>query len=221
MKIIVSVANDSHLHFAKDICKMIEEASKIRGTGIAKRDPHYIHQKIIDGKSVIAIHKEKVVGYCYIESWENQKFVANSGLIVHPDYRKTGLAREIKSTIFDLSLKKFPNSKLFGITTSLAVMKINSDLGYKPVTFTELTKDDIFWKGCEGCVNHDILLRTNRTLCLCTGMVCDPKKLPINNHHARQMIFWENFKLFLGKRKKRIQSKSKEFPIFKKIEYEK
>ncbi|MBU1012385.1 MAG: GNAT family N-acetyltransferase [Bacteroidetes bacterium] len=221
MKIIVSVANVSHLKFAASICKMIEEASKIRGTGIAKREPAYISQKITEGKSVIATHNDQVVGYCYIESWEGQKFVANSGLIVHPDYRKTGLAREIKSAIFELSVKKFPNAKLFGITTSLAVMKINSDLGYRPVTFAELTMDDAFWKGCEGCVNHDILMRTKRSMCLCTGMVCVPSALPINNYQVRRKISWENFKIFLVERRKRLKTKSKEYPILKKFENEK
>lgn len=221
MKITIGVANNSHLYFAKEICKMIEEASKIRGTGIAKREPLYIRQKIIDGKAVIALDGEKLIGFCYIESWEKQKFVANSGLIVHPDYRKTGLARKIKAAIFDLSKQKFPNSKFFGITTSLAVMKINSDLGYKPVTFAELTKDDSFWKGCETCVNHDILVRTKRSMCLCTGMVCDPNSLPINNHQAQKKEFWSNFKTFLNKRKKRIQKKAKHYPTLNKYQNEK
>jgi hypothetical protein len=221
MKIIVAVANKSHLIYATEVCKMIQDASQIRGTGIAKREPEYISQKIRDGKAVIATIKKKLVGFCYIESWEGQRFVANSGLIVHPDYRKTGLARKIKSAIFDLSLKKFPNSKFFGITTSLAVLKINSDLGYKPVTFTELTKDEKFWKGCEGCINHDILLRTKRSMCLCTGMVCDPNKLPINNRLHRQKLFWELFNIFLKQRKNRIQEKAKEYPILNKLYHEK
>ncbi len=221
MKITIGVANNSHLYFATEICKMIEEASKIRGTGIAKREPVYIRQKIIDGKAVIALDDEKLVGFCYIESWEKQKFVANSGLIVHPDYRKTGLARKIKAAIFELSKEKFPNSKFFGITTSLAVMKINSDLGYKPVTFTELTKDDSFWKGCESCINHDILVRTKRTMCLCTGMVCDPSTLPINNFQVRKKEFWKYFKTFLSDRKKRIKNKAKDYPIINKYQNEK
>ena len=221
MKITVGVANEGHLKYASTICKMIEEASKIRGTGIAKREPNYIKCKIREGKSVIATYKGEVVGYCYIESWEKQKFVANSGLIVHPDYRKTGLARKIKKVIFELSLLKFPDSKIFGITTSLAVMKLNSDLGYKPVTFNKLTHDDSFWKGCETCVNHDILLRTKRSMCLCTGMIYDPATLPVNNFHVRQQIFWKNFRLFMIERQKRIRSKAKEYPILNKIYHEK
>lgn len=220
MNITIGMANDSHLNFSSKICTMIEEASKIRGTGIAKREPEYIGKKISEGKAIIAVSEDKVVGFCYIESWEGQKFVANSGLIIHPDFRKTGLARKIKSAILDLSIKKFPNAKLFGITTSLAVMKINSDLGYKPVTFNELTTDETFWKGCENCVNHDILLRTKRSMCLCTAMVCDPAMLPKNNKHVHQKDFWENFKGFMVQRKQRIQAKAKEHSILNKYSYE-
>lgn len=173
MSIQVIVASDEHIPFAETICEMMESSAKVRGTGIAKREPAYIIKKMQEGKGVIALDGENVVGFCYIESWDEQKYVANSGLIVHPDYRGTGLAKQIKSQTFNLSKKMFPNAKLFGITTSLPVMKINSELGYKPVTFSELTKDDVFWKGCNSCVNVDILNRTNRSMCLCTAMVCD------------------------------------------------
>lgn len=176
MKPIVLVANHSHHPYAAAICTMMAEASKIRGTGIAKRKPAYIQQKMIEGKAVIALHQDRVIGFCYIESWEDKKYVANSGLIVHPDFRKSGLARAIKAAIFQLSKEQFPEAKLFGITTSSAVMKINSDLGYKPVSFTELTKDEDFWKGCKSCVNYDILQRTERKMCLCTAMLCKMNK---------------------------------------------
>ena len=171
MKFNVIVANKSHTMHAAFICNMMEEAAKNRGTGISKRKPEYIQEKMIQGKAIIAFHEDSVIGFCYIESWDNEKFVANSGLVVHPKYRKTGVARIIKKGTFDLSRELFPQSKLFGITTSQAVMKINSDLGYKPVILSELTKSDVFWKGCEECKNHDILERTNRTMCLCTGMI--------------------------------------------------
>lgn len=173
----IIVANESHIRFATTICEMMAAAAKVRGTGIAKRQPEYLINKIKEGKAIIALHQNQVVGFCYIENWEGQKYVANSGLIVHPEHRKTGLAKAIKKATFQLSKKKFPNAKLFGITTSLAVMKINSELGYRPVTFSEITQDDIFWKGCQNCVNYDILTRTNRKMCLCTGMVCDLSKI--------------------------------------------
>lgn len=174
MEFIVQVAEEKHLKYAEEICLMIETAAYARGTGIAKRSPEYIQQKIKEGKAVIALHKDILAGFCYVETWAHGKYVVNSGLIVNPEFRNQGLAKKIKQTAFDLSRKKFPETKLFGITTSLAVMKINSELGYKPVTFSELTDDENFWKGCQSCPNYDILTRTNRKNCLCTGMLYDP-----------------------------------------------
>lgn len=199
MKFNVIVADKSHTMHAEFICEMMEEAAKKRGTGIAKRKPKYIKEKMMEGNAVIAFAEESVIGFCYIESWDNQKFVANSGLVVHPDYRKTGVAKLIKKRIFELSQKLFPKARLFGITTSQAVMKINSDLGYKPVTFSELTKSDVFWKGCLGCKNHDILERTNRTMCLCTGMICDLSESTVRE--KEKQLAWERFKLFIKGRK--------------------
>lgn len=172
----IEVANESHLKYVDEILNTIADAAKVRGTGIAKRSPGYIIQKINEGKAIIALLDKSFAGFCYIESWGHDRFVANSGLIVVDQYRGQGLAKAIKSKAFELSRKKFPNSKLFGLTTGLAVMKINSELGYKPVTFSELTDDELFWKGCQSCVNYDILVRTNRRHCLCTGMLYDPAK---------------------------------------------
>lgn len=171
----VCVANSMHLPYASDISSMIERATRKKDSGLAKRSSEYINEKITTGKAIIALDGKRAVGFCYIECWGHERFVANSGLIVDPDYRGLGLAKRIKKAAFDLSRKKFPNAKLFGLTTSLAVMKINSSLGYKPVTFTELTDDVQFWRGCESCANYDILVRTNRVHCLCTGMLYDPK----------------------------------------------
>jgi GNAT superfamily N-acetyltransferase len=169
---IVQVANGDHLYLAEQICKQMEESAKERGTGIAKRSPDYLIEKMNEGKAVVATTLlGDWVGFCYVETWEHGKFVANSGLIVHPDYRKSGIAKAIKSKAFELSRTKYPDAKIIGITTSLAVMKINSDLGYEPVTFSELPADDAFWKGCSSCVNYDVLTRTNRKNCLCTGMM--------------------------------------------------
>jgi len=175
-KLSVIIAGLRHYEYAQEICDMIESAAKIRGTGIAKREALYIVQKIQEGKAIIAFDQDKVIGFCYIETWEHGKYVANSGLIVDPDYRAVGLAKMIKAKAFELSRKRYPEAKIFGLTTSLPVMKINSELGYRPVTFSELTTDDTFWKGCSGCVNYDILQRTNRKMCLCTGMLFDPNK---------------------------------------------
>ncbi|WP_296384307.1 GNAT family N-acetyltransferase [Winogradskyella sp.] len=174
MKIVI--ADKSHTVYADIICKTIEDAAQVRGTGIAKRKPEYIFTKMENGNAVIALDGDQFAGFCYIESWGHGKFVANSGLIVHPNFRNQGLAKKIKKVIFEHSRMKFPNSKVFSITTGLAVMKMNSDLGYKPVTFSELTDDQSFWKGCQTCKNFDVLTRTEQKMCLCTGMLYDPNK---------------------------------------------
>ena len=174
MKIVI--ANKSHTIYAQQICNTISEAAKVRGTGIAKREPAYIIEKMEKGNAVIALDGKKLAGFCYIEAWSHGKFVANSGLIVHPNYRGKGIAKAIKKKIFEHSRTKFPTSKIFSITTGLPVMKLNSDLGYKPVTFSELTDDQSFWKGCQTCKNYDVLQRTKQQMCLCTGMLFDPNQ---------------------------------------------
>jgi len=200
MDIHILVASEIHLSYAEEICEMMAKAAKERGTGIAKRTPEYLQKKISEGKAVIAFEGKNLAGFCYIESWDHDKYVANSGLIVHSDYRKTGLAKRIKQEIFDLSKKKYPTSKIFGITTSLAVMKINSDLGYRPVTFSELTTDEQFWKGCQSCRNYDILTRTNRSHCLCTGMLYDPAKEKAMKKLDKQSR-WKRFLRFFQPKK--------------------
>lgn len=171
----IQVATDAHLKYAEEICKTIEHSAKQRGTGIAKRDTQYIEQKIHNGNAVIALLENIFVGFCYIETWEHGRYVANSGLIVAPNFRGYGLSKKIKSLVFNHARNKFPNAKVFGITTSLPVMKINSSLGYQPVTFSELPQDDAFWKSCGSCPNFDILTRNNRKMCLCTGMLAPSK----------------------------------------------
>ncbi len=185
-RFIVEVANEQHLHFAETICAEMESSAKARGTGIAKRSPDYVQLKIQEGKAVIATtDKGEWAGFCYIESWSHGKYVANSGLIVAPQFRKGGLAKQIKQRIFALSREKYPDAKIFGLTTGLAVMKINSDLGYEPVTYSELTQDEAFWSGCKSCVNFNILTMKERKNCLCTAMLYDPaeKKKTIQKPH--------------------------------------
>lgn len=172
--ITVEIASEKHLVYVDAINDTIELASQQRGTGIARRTYEYLAAKIEEGKAIIALEGDHFAGFCYIETWGHHQFVANSGLIVSPEYRGMGLAKEIKKKAFDLSRSKFPEAKIFGLTTGLAVMKINHSLGYRPVTYSELTIDDTFWEGCQGCVNYDILMRMNRTKCLCTGMLFDP-----------------------------------------------
>jgi hypothetical protein len=171
----IQVASAQHVDYAAQICDEMAESAKARGTGIAQRSPEYVANKMLEGKAVIALHRNGTwAGFCYIETWSHGDFVANSGLIVNPEFRKVGLAKAIKEKIFELSRQKYPDAKIFGLTTGLAVMKINSDLGYEPVTYSELTQDEAFWQGCKSCVNYDILTAKGRKNCMCTAMLFDP-----------------------------------------------
>jgi len=175
--IIVRIADSGDTVYAETITNEMASSAQARGTGIARRSPDYVSQKIQEGKAVIAVTATgEWVGFCYIEAWQHGQFVANSGLIVAPAYRKTGIAKKIKHTIFQLSRDRYPNSKLFGLTTGLAVMKINSELGYEPVTYSELTDDEEFWAGCKSCVNYDILMSKDRKNCMCTAMLYEPEQ---------------------------------------------
>lgn len=193
--IVIRVATAADKIYSKTITDEMEASATARGTGIAKRTPEYVEQKIDEGKAVIAItDQNEWVGFCYIETWSHGEYVANSGLIVAPAFRKSGVAKAIKQKIFNLSRQKYPDSKIFGLTTGLAVMKINSDLGYEPVTYGELTQDEAFWAGCKSCVNYDILMSKNRQNCFCTAMLYDPK-----DHYAPEVTkeyFRENAKGF-------------------------
>ena len=174
---VVIPATEQHINCAEQICHEMAESAKARGTGIAKRTPDYIVDKMLEGKAVIAMHVDGTwAGFCYIETWSHGTFLANSGLIVNPIYRNQGLAKMIKKTVFELSRLKYPKAKIFGLTTGLPVMKINSELGYEPVTYSMLTQDEEFWKGCKSCVNYDILMMKERKNCMCTAMLWDPEE---------------------------------------------
>ncbi len=175
-KIEVVVASDEHVKYVDEILDTINRAAKVRGTGIAKRSPEYVKQKMLEHKAVVALCDGEFAGFSYIESWSNKEFVANSGLIVADKFRGIGLASRIKQRIFRLSREMFPQAKIFSLTTGAAVMKMNHDLGYRPVTFDQLTTDPAFWRGCESCVNFDILQRNGGHKCLCTGLLYDPSE---------------------------------------------
>ncbi len=174
-KITIEIATERHHQYAQAICDLIAESAKQRGTGIAKRKPEYLLEKMESNKAIIALKGDVLAGFCYIETWGHGEYVANSGLIVNPIFRKQGLARRIKKVAFDHARNKYPAARVFGITTSGTVMEINSELGYRPVPFSKLTQDDAFWKGCQSCPNYDILQRNDRSKCLCTGMLAPSK----------------------------------------------
>ncbi len=193
----IAIATSRHLDFAQFICDEMEASARARGTGIAKRSPDYIRQKMLEGKAVIAFDRHGAwAGFCYIESWSHGRYVANSGLIVAPDYRHSGLARSIKRKVFELSRETFPDAKIFGLTTGLAVMKINSELGYKPVTYSQLTDDEAFWAGCRSCINYEILMSKERKNCLCTAMLYDPATDGVQKTEKRLNEFKRKSKLY-------------------------
>lgn len=170
----VRVANKEDEKYVDFILKTIEDAAKVRGTGIAKRTHEYLATKMREAKAVIALCGDQFAGFSYIETWGNKKYVTTSGLIVHPDFRGRGLAKRIKDLTFTLARTRWPHAKIFSLTSGAAVMRMNTQLGYKPVTFADLTDDESFWRGCEGCINVDVLHRTGRKYCICTAMLYDP-----------------------------------------------
>ena len=183
----IVVAGEETVKYVDEILDTITRAAKVRGTGIAKRSPEYVKQKMLEHKAVVALYKgEKFAGFSYIESWSKKQFVANSGLIVANEFRGLGLATRIKRRIFELSRERFPQAKIFSLTTGAAVMKINNMLGFRPVTFDQLTDDEAFWKGCESWVNVDILQGNGRRMCLWTGLIYDAEEQPEDEYKAEQ-----------------------------------
>ena len=175
-EIEVVVAGPEHEVYVDIILQTIADAAKVRGTGIAKRTHEYLATKMKEAKAVIALSKNRFAGFSYIETWGNKQYVTTSGLIVHPDFRGLGVAKKIKDMTFSLARTRWPHAKIFSLTSGAAVMKMNTELGYQPVTFADLTDDEAFWRGCEGCVNVDVLHRTGRKYCICTAMLYDPEE---------------------------------------------
>ncbi len=165
----VIVADASHEKYVDLVLDTIREAAKKRGTGIAERTHEYVATKMKEGKAVLALDPSKqselgdtFVGFSYIETWGNKSYVTR-----------------IKDHTFTLARVRWPHAKIFSLTSGDAVMKMNTALGYVPVSFNQLTDDDAFWRGCRGCINHPILEMKNRKFCICTGMLYDPAQ-----HHG-------------------------------------
>ena len=174
---ILEETKAKHVFYLNEICEETLLSAKARGTGISSRPPELLEKKMREGEAVIAITRDGTwASFAFISSWENGKYVSNSGLIVAPEFRHTGLAKKIKRKIFELSRKKYPEALIFSLTTGLAVMKMNHELGFEPVTYAELPNDELFWENCKSCINCPILLSKDRKNCLCTAMLYDPKK---------------------------------------------
>lgn len=177
MNIDVLVANEGHKKYIPDILSAIFEASKVKGNSIVMRDPDYLAQKMREGKAVIALCGEKFVGFCYLECWQNEQFVANSGLIVRPEFRGQGVASRIKRAIFQQCRSLFPNAYIFSITKSEAVIRMNTALGFERVDYDQLTNDPKFWKGCDTCPNYPVLLANEGISCHCVGLLYRPHQI--------------------------------------------
>jgi hypothetical protein len=107
----------------------------------------------------------------------------------------------------------YPDAKVFGLTTGLAVMKINSELGYEPVTYSELTQDEAFWAGCKSCINYEILTQKQRKHCLCTAMLFDPADENVKQQEkqflqyapsktkAKSAVFWHGVRHIFRKKR--------------------
>ena len=176
MEINVVVANESHKHYIPDILSAIYEASQVKGNSIVMRDPDYLAQKMREGKAVIALCEGAFVGFCYLECWQDEQFVANSGLIVRPEFRGQGVATRIKQQIFEQCRKLFPDASIFGITKSEAVIRMNTKLGFERVGYDQLTHDPKFWKGCDTCPNYPVLQANQGKSCHCIGLLYRPQK---------------------------------------------
>ena len=192
--IFVRVATINDIKYAEEICRETESSAIARGSGIAKRSPESVAQKMRDGKAVVAVTGSGIwVGFAYFQAWENGKYVSNSGLIVAPSFRNSGVAKAIKERIFKLSCRTYPKAKIFSITSGAAIMKMNTQLGFEPVTFHDITHDDLFWEGCKGCVNYDILEGKKKCNCLCTAMLFDPEKNKEQSHAVEKSKYFPQY----------------------------
>lgn len=177
--VIIRQASMADCIYAAQISEEMDASARARGTGIGRRSCDSICQKIAEGNAIIALTKEgQWVGYIYLEVYANGNFVSHCGLIVAPGWRRLGVATQMKDNIFWLTRAKYPLAKIFGITTTLATMRINSKLGLQPVTFSEITQDPSFWKKCEQCVNYQNLKNTCFKNCYCTAMMFEPDPAP-------------------------------------------
>lgn len=169
-------ATAEHIAMCQEISDTIAEAAKDKNSGLALRAPEYIRTKIEAGNGVIALDEGRFAGFCYIQPWEHGLFVAHSGLIVKPAYRGRGLATQLKRKAYELTRQKYPQAKIFGLTTSPAVKDINTSLGYSTVPYCQITADINFWKGCCSCVHYGTLCRNGFESCNCSAMLLDPDK---------------------------------------------
>ena len=175
---IIRIAVPADVKYVYPILYEMERSARERGTGIARRSPQSLCKKMYEGRTVIAVtDKGEWVGFSYVQPWGNGDCVSNSGMIVNPSYRGMHVAARIKELTFELSCHLYPDAKIFSITTGGAVLSLNHHLGFRPVTYGEITSDEAFWDQCKACVNYPLLEAKGRSICLCTAMLYDPKEV--------------------------------------------
>ncbi len=175
-QIIVREATTMDAKYAFMITKEMADSAKARGSGIGHRSIEFLCSKMDKGEAVIAVTQDGTwVGFCYIEAWQEGKFVSNSGMIVSPRFRRRGVASQIKKVIFNLCRLRYPQAGIFSITTGLAIMKLNTRMGFEPVTYSEITTDPQFWNKCKNCINYDTLQSKSCKNCFCTAMLYQPE----------------------------------------------
>lgn len=173
---IVRIATSDDHKYTTEITDELAYSATKRGISIARRTPEYAINKMDKGLAVIALNPENGdwIGFCCIEVWEHQKYVASSGLIISPKYRGMGIATMLKARLFELCQTKFPKAKIFSLTTNQAVIHANIDLGFKIVAFSEVLNDSLFMDGCKSWVDFSGLMNNNPTHAYYVAMVFDP-----------------------------------------------
>lgn len=173
---IVRIATSEDYKYIGVIIEEMTLSAAKRGVHIIPRTPEYIMEKMNAGLAVIAINPEndEWVGFCCIEVWAHGKYVANSGLIVSPQYRGIGISRDIKITLFKQCRSKFPAARLFSLSTSPAVQHVNEELGYKVIPHADMLKDKFFLQGCTSWVNYVGLMNDKELSTRYVAMVFDP-----------------------------------------------
>jgi hypothetical protein len=170
--IVVRLATEHDQRFVQNIITEIEIASQIKGTGICKREPAFISQKITEGNAVMAVTPSGAwAGFCYIQPHDNGQFVSSCALVISRNFRNRGIASQIKAQVLALAKNKYPAARIFGLTTSHVVERINAQLNYVEVSYAEVTQADTFWQSCRSCENYQLLLQQDKKKCLCKAMV--------------------------------------------------
>lgn len=147
--------------YADNIAHEISISALLRNVAIEPRTGDYIFQKMIDGLAVIAIDNEteEWIGFCALDVWNHQRYVANTGLIVKPKYRGKNVSNLLKNKLFELARIKFPSAKIFSLTNKELIKKINIDLGFQEVEAREILYDPYFNTGMNSWVDFIELLK--------------------------------------------------------------